>query len=105
MRLTRKNYQEQVSDALDTIVCWANINPNDVCKFPVDDLREQELKLGQLEDIEEELGIDLITFFKLMKKNDHIYYRKGNKIKEGVLTYGPVSKYGKTWALTKEELL
>lgn len=69
-------------------------------------------KLGQLEDIEEELGIDLITFFKALKNG--IYGRVGDKI-EHILAPNfsfcyrkmyiyKLTDYGKTWALTKEEL-
>lgn len=56
-------------------------------------------------EIEEELGINLIKFFMGFKKNVRIYYKKGKKIKEGIMTLGILQKYGKTWALTKEELL
>lgn len=92
-------------------------------------------KLGQLEDIEEELGIDLETLLKALKNG--IYVKVGNKIKRthwcislnanGM--YGEretyywfayrvngfdfpdtyerlkLKDYGKTWALTKRELL
>ncbi len=96
-------------------------------------------KLGQLEDIEEELGIDLVTLFKALK-NGIWASMYGEKIVKGTtLTF--ISKnilgiifepfipkedfkpyfiyrwgvpndysiyylkdYGKTWALTKEEL-
>ena len=88
-------------------------------------------KLGQLEDIEEELGCDLITLFKALKQG-YIYVKLEDGIikrevdmldfKEGVrcvlfdkscqldnnmqcyqmLNY--IQDYGKTWALTKEEL-
>lgn len=95
-------------------------------------------KLGQLEDIEEELGIDLITLFKALKQNmwykhydkeynetwiwdAHCYmkpllnvYSKTIEIKEYVDNAGGywyvdkdvvyLKDYGKTWALTKEEL-
>ena len=76
-------------------------------------------KLGQLEDIEEELGIDLITLFKALK--DGVYYRNNqreiNYAKNIRLSfayktlvvdrhiYKRLNDYGKTWALTKEELL
>lgn len=82
-------------------------------------------KLGQLEDIEEELGIDLITYHRLMSKlycgtEDTAFY-KGTEViiyeidycKKKVILYSPKEKedivvgfssYGKTWALTKEEL-
>ena len=79
-------------------------------------------KLSQLEDIEEELGIDLIILFKALTKG---IYRKTNY---DIVFYNPSSMsitktphfgwclyhrsytrlfpkdYGKTWALTKEEL-
>lgn len=80
-------------------------------------------KLGQLEDIEEKLGIDLITLVKLLKSP--IYYIcLGPIVKEEnfkvdlnektiVMNYFdgnsyevklPLKDYGKTWAFTKEEL-
>ena len=86
-------------------------------------------KLGQLEDIEEELGIDLITLFKALKNGVYYFNDQGQLIHEYVwwisnyLTVGTHNKisssfmtvyenqillfadYGKTWALTKEELL
>jgi len=78
-------------------------------------------KLGQLEDIEDLLGIDLITLFKALKQG-HIYIVKNSEIVMSCdynlgltgLTYDLFCKdinkwllvkdYGKTWALTKEEL-
>ena len=81
-------------------------------------------KLGQLEDIEDELGIDLITLFKALK--DGIYVKVNRKIDFiryvsifkkrkrhlyssstfwGKYDIGLIKDYGKTWALTKEELL
>ena len=78
-------------------------------------------KLGQLEDIEEEYGIDLITLFKLIDavyvysyghkniircSNDGIsLYDKSITIYNGtcIMSY-PLSEYGKSFALTKEEL-
>ena len=82
-------------------------------------------KLGKLEDIEEELGIDLITLFKALKNG--FYYKKENKniiehiskddllLSSGAIHFAgkglifaslflPFKDYGKTWALTKEEL-
>jgi len=90
-------------------------------------------KLGQLEDIEDELGIDLITYLKVMM--DRVIYVKGKEPEWGgvgtkkdieqywveyfskdmlEVKYGkdsdshfiknPLKTYGKTWALTKEEL-
>ena len=89
-------------------------------------------KLGKLEDIEEELGIDLITLFRALKDRQvifkHIYGLKKPKIYlethkiAGLLFDGKnyglwlydngygdefcayTKDYGKTWALTKEEL-
>ena len=81
-------------------------------------------KLGQLEDIEEELGIDLITLFKALEEG--IWFKNF----DGKLRFSPLmcaeleisekglslismemdalfyfKDYGKTWALTREELL
>lgn len=85
-----------------------------------------ENKLGQLEDIEEELGIDLITLFKALTED--VYIKQGRKIikvetppvllnfdgeyrfewhyekLENSFEQLSISQYGKTWALTKEEL-
>ena len=81
-------------------------------------------KLCQLEDIEEELGIDLITLFKALKNGFYYkHYLKGDIVFDDG-TYNRISlydnginidldegwfyfmykDYGKTWALTKEEL-
>ena len=88
-------------------------------------------KLGQLEDIEEELGIDLITLFKAFKEGkifiklgepyygetveccyhfqlDRFPFNYSLRCQYGIscekreLVY--LNGYGKTWALTKEEL-
>ena len=78
-------------------------------------------KLDQYETIEEELGIDLITLFKALKngiyfendKQHHIVelnlgisgdYRLSYEIIDGLHENVYVKDYGKTWALTKEEL-
>lgn len=75
-------------------------------------------KLGKLEDLEEELGIDLVTLFKALKNGIWIY-DDGNpyftsRIKlswhldaiycDTSDIYVLLKDYGKTWALTKEEL-
>lgn len=85
---------------------------------------EERNKLGQLEDIEEELGIDLATLFKALKYGVFTKNRKGihftNRVHIGrnwidclfVSTQTrntthrikQLKDYGKTWALTKEEL-
>ena len=82
-------------------------------------------KLGQLEDIEEELGIDLITLFKASKQGIFVKEQNTNEkevdfeeitldLDNKLLLFrhprkeigkGRVlSHYGKTWALTREEL-
>lgn len=84
-------------------------------------------KLEQLEDIEEELGIDLITLFKAqqiywrirytdtneysdVKKSDRVHLDLKNrdlKVYEEYDEFGfslDLKDYGKTWALTKGEL-
>ena len=72
-------------------------------------------------DIEEELGIDLITLFKALKQG--VYFNEDKKLHAVFLDVGSlgdfrlsyqviddlffavyVKDYGKTWALTKEEL-
>ena len=79
-------------------------------------------KLGRLEDIEEELGIDLITLFKALKQM-FVFHKENVKIellglhiksnelylfgfvKDTVhAVYLSLKDYGKDWALTKEEL-
>lgn len=80
-------------------------------------------KLGQLEDIEDELGIDLITLFKALQNG--IWIKQKGQIKNLLFFYEDVNlykdylyacpadiyeervsthQYGETWALDKEEL-
>ena len=83
-------------------------------------------KLGQLEDIEEELGIDLVTLFKALKNGVWVKYDadfgftgkpkiviEKDKCTEICLREKKwwiqendflLKDYGKTWALTKKEL-
>lgn len=77
-------------------------------------------KLGQLEDIEDELGIDLITLFKAQTEGFYVKTVCGifsvllrewrfDLIKKEIhrITFSDhyyFKDYGKTWALTKEEL-
>ena len=86
-----------------------------------------EEKIKELEDIEQEIRIDLITLFKALKS--HIYVKNTQGIRcegywsKACLTFGfhevqgwfftykargcPIffiKDYGKTWALRKEEL-
>lgn len=97
---------------------------------PYNSLDECLQRLGQLEDSEDELGIDLKLLPTLLKikEGDKIYVIDGTLVKAEVtgnslvngrlmvfshygykgIMYTPVcyySEYGKTWALTKEELL
>lgn len=79
-------------------------------------------KLGQLEDIEDELGVDLVTLFTALKDGG-VYVKneltEDTEIKmrsfqicgddNGITIWSQIKlnakDYGKTWALTKEELL
>ena len=98
-------------------------NTNDM---PIKNIWKAINKLGKLEDIEEELGIDLVTLLKALILNNDIcvFTRDGikyvsneislNKDKIGFYLnlddVGPlyIDDYGKKeiggWALTKEEL-
>lgn len=75
-------------------------------------------KLFEIENIEEELGIDLVTLFKALKNGVFIkecqivfktvdLLRIGNEFYLVVLYAGNyhLKDYGKTWALTREELI
>jgi len=116
--------------------------PSDESMFPYK-LKDEELsteldgvhKLGQLEDIEEELGIDLITLFKAFENGIWIKFNMGSRtynwktgetketgdqvvfhkapykiLAENIAYFRRLfekeytENYGKTWALTKEEL-
>ena len=70
-------------------------------------------KLFELEDIEEELGIDLVTLFKALEQN-YVYVKTNVGIEKnkgfnlcGLELWSQVKlnakDYGKTWALTKKE--
>ncbi len=82
-------------------------------------------KLGEHEDIEEELGIDLVTFFKYLSAKEVFFINDHNEVrkavvrsidKKGLIVFEEAfywgecdftlyfNEYGKTWALTKEEL-
>lgn len=70
-----------------------------------------EEKLCQLEDIEEELGIELTTLFGMLKNGFYIKDETGILFIQNVEQWEKLkqysdftSQYGKTWALTKEEL-
>lgn len=109
MRLTNKKHQLKINT-------FGDINAQ---------LSTIANKLGQLEDIEEELGIDLVTLFKALKNGIYVketqYSRHTDCIDGASLGFGYNSlyyydeknrfwnmffkDYSKTWALTKEELL
>lgn len=91
---------------------YAATNNISVCQF--------NNKLGQLEDIEEEIGIELIKRDEI-DKSSTCYVKENNKIKivdiiesdrigVWIETFDMTRKfllykdYGKTWALTREEL-
>ena len=78
-------------------------------------------KLGRLEDIEEEFGIDLVILLKAVKNGvwckrcdgafvEHCrfwidYWTNYATGEKGMLVCGmDIKDYGKTWALTKEEI-
>lgn len=98
-------------------------NKNDM---PINNIWKAINKLGQLEDIEEELGIDLLTLFKVISQGYIFVEEQNTEEKEIVAEYiepnflnhtfdfkeprkeigkgRPFSRIGITWALTKEEL-
>ena len=114
MRLTYKDKENYYSVALRD-------RPSDplfpITAFVLDEEWQKERnKLGQLEDIEEELGIDLITFLKGI--NPNTCFMEITKDKKfyfcGDAYYGDYSKEALLeliqnllfmyWALTKQEL-
>lgn len=112
MRLTKKN---------NGTGSWTQLGDK---YLPAHNVKNKECvnKLGKLEDIEEKIRIGLVTLFKAF---NGLYYRKDNEIKfswhialvdwtiyilEESVEIGKgvglgLTEYGKTWALTKEELL
>lgn len=112
-RLTRKI---KGCYCIDLITClpmeYEQINKGNACVE----------KLGKLEDLEEEIGIDLITLFRTLKQM-FVFHKEnveiellGLHIKSSELylygfvgdttqaVYLSLKDYGKTWALTKEEV-
>ena len=107
-------------------VCYPQCdNQGNLTKVDFIEIKDKELatqKLCQLEDIEDDLGIDLIILFKALK--DGAWTKFGNEISKcdeceyqfldiylyfywnnGKHFVFFLKDYGKTWALTKEELL
>lgn len=123
MRLTNKNRETNR---------WTQLEDN---YFPTRNIKHKQCvnKLGQLEDLEEDLGIDLITLFKALKNGIWVKTKKFNGFIEPthlriagdikdpfssrtvlvglkLISYRDsvvilARNYGKHWALTKEELL
>lgn len=113
-RLTEKNIKSGIYYPLETEPTY------DECKIIC------VQKLGKLEDIEDELGIDLTTFVKLTKAKEiydieeddtttFTYIDFENHLIVCIDDFDEMSEryfewsyrfkdYGKTWALTKEEL-
>ena len=101
--------------------CDQKGNLTKVDYIEIKDKKLAEEKLCQLEDIEEELGIDLTTLFKALKNgiyyiDEHIQikiiFSDDNRLyitNNAIMVYATKTwlefkDYGKTWALTKEEL-
>ena len=129
-RLTKKSNSVNEAIEYQLIDEKENLDANEgIKKIPV----LATNKLGRLEDIEEELGIDLFTLFKALRNgiwtNQEQWYgdEKQGKIRffqvrllleenavgciynsmwkgEEVIRTLYFKDYGKTWALTKEEL-
>lgn len=115
-RLTEKNIKSGIYYPLETEPTY------DECKIIC------VQKLGKLEDIEDELGIDLITLFKALDLKQPIFVKDfqgacefdDTIVSSKFITNGKqlalvdnlsqesmylnLDEYGKTWALTKEEL-
>lgn len=109
--------------------CDKKGNLEKVDYIEIKDKKLAEEKLCQLEDIEEELGMELKVYHKLMNmlycsKTNILYAKDKEIVQVGILeidyckkkiifykdssynddyVYG-FADYGKTWALTKEEL-
>ena len=106
-------------------------------RFDYIEIKDEKLaeeKLCQLEDVEEELGIDLKTLFKALREGIYVKtwgfansrvgkdvivkirvpklkldyethtYFAFEFVKKGITQTYKLCDYGKTWALTKEEL-
>lgn len=68
-----------------------------------DNFNAEYAKLADLEDIEEELGIDLITLFKALNKNTPIYAVYDDK-DELMIKGVPLKYLEKYWRLHKAEI-
>ena len=112
MRLTKKN---------NGTGSWTQLGDK---YLPAHNVKHKECvnKLGQLEDIEERIGIDLVTLFKILEMLDKTI-RNGERgdsyvnlpdgttfstdmgyVEEFIERFKKlINDYGKTWTLTKEE--
>jgi len=106
MRLTKKDL-----DMLDTASVYPKAQHKAICEQAIKECYEYKC-------IEDEFGIDLITLFKALR--DGAWFKIGNRvytdrpnlirdIRQFTLQipyhgFVNVKDYGKTWALTREEL-
>lgn len=111
-------------DDLDTLEEILKVHKHlldhDYSTLPKEDFDLLFEKVEQYKDIEKELGIDLATLYKCFKstkfyvknlfneiievKSDIVRFDMGNGYVYFGADYCPLSSYGKTWALTREEL-
>ena len=112
MRLTKKN---------NGTGSWTQLGDK---YLPAHNVKHKECvnKLGQLEDIEERIGIDLVTLFKILEMFDktirngecgdsYVNLPDGTTfstdmgyVEEFIERFKKlINDYGKTWTLTKEE--
>lgn len=117
MRLTRKVNNEQLKEAKEFGEPFVReYEKNDYCELEGTCDRDRLNKLGQLEDIEESLGIELTIIGKALLQGD-IYVKEVGFVKfhitgDSIYCLGNnretiflnLRDYGKTWALTREEL-
>ena len=115
MRLTKKADKEH--EHLKMCIGWYELPTKDYHVRIINETPNQMYqKLGQLEDIEEELGIDLITFFKIynadkvyIKGKDYYwkirhYNRRSISVGTNKIICLSFKDYGKTWSIKKEDL-
>lgn len=93
-------------------------------EFDGSEFIEANQKLGKLEDIEEKIGIDLVTLFRILERFDktirngkhgisYVSFPDGTTFATDMAYVEDFIKrikkligdYGKTWGFTKEELL
>ena len=108
-RLTKKKEKDYFGCEYDLTDCHENIMYANTIRIN---------KLGQLEDEEQGLGIELLTLIKALKQGyvfikksiykQKITYVSWNKkyiqVRKSYHIHLNMNDYGNTWALTKEEL-